>query len=27
VFRVAEGRIAECWLIPFDQAAFDRIWS
>jgi ketosteroid isomerase-like protein len=27
VFRVVEGRIAECWLIPFDQAAFDRIWS
>jgi 2'-5' RNA ligase len=27
VFRVAGGQIAECWLIPFDQAAFDRIWS
>ena len=27
VFRIAGGRIAECWLIPFDQAAFDRIWS
>ena len=27
VFRVADGRIAECWLVPFDQAAFDRIWS
>jgi 2'-5' RNA ligase len=27
VFRVAGGRIAECWLIPFDQAVFDRIWS
>ena len=27
VFRVAEGRIAECWLVPFDQAAFDAIWS
>jgi 2'-5' RNA ligase len=27
VFRVAGGRIAECWLIPFDQAAFDRIWG
>ena len=27
VFRVLEGRIAECWLIPFDQTAFDRIWS
>jgi 2'-5' RNA ligase len=27
LFRVEGGRIAECWLIPFDQAAFDRIWS
>jgi len=27
VFRVADGRIAECWLVPFDQAAFDQIWS
>jgi ketosteroid isomerase-like protein len=26
VFRVAAGRIAECWLVPFDQYAFDRIW-
>jgi RNA 2',3'-cyclic 3'-phosphodiesterase len=27
VFRVADGRIAECWLLPFDQQAFDRIWA
>jgi RNA 2',3'-cyclic 3'-phosphodiesterase len=27
VFRVVEGQIAECWLVPFDQAAFDAIWS
>ena len=27
VFRVVEGRIAECWLVPFDQAEFDDIWS
>jgi RNA 2',3'-cyclic 3'-phosphodiesterase len=27
VFRVIGGRIAECWLVPFDQAAFDAIWS
>ena len=27
VFRVEGGRIAECWLIPFDEAAFDQIWS
>ncbi len=27
VFRVRDGRIAECWLVPFDQFAFDAIWS
>jgi ketosteroid isomerase-like protein len=27
VFRMAEGRIAECWVLPHDQAAFDEIWS
>jgi hypothetical protein len=27
VFTVREARIAECWLVPFDQRAFDRIWS
>lgn len=27
VFRVTAGRIAECWLVPFDQAEFDRIWA
>jgi RNA 2',3'-cyclic 3'-phosphodiesterase len=27
VFRVADGRVAECWLVPFDQAVFDSIWS
>lgn len=26
VFRVDGGRIAECWLVPFDQFAFDEIW-
>jgi 2'-5' RNA ligase len=26
VFRVSGGRIAEGWLVPFDQAAFDAIW-
>ncbi len=26
VFRVVDGRIAECWLVPFDAAAFDEIW-
>ena len=27
IFRVVGGRIAEGWLVPLDQAAFDRIWS
>jgi 2'-5' RNA ligase len=26
VFSVRDGRIAECWLVPFDQRAFDEIW-
>jgi ketosteroid isomerase-like protein len=26
VFTVRDGRIAECWLVPFDQREFDRIW-
>jgi ketosteroid isomerase-like protein len=27
VLRIADGRIAEGWLLPFDQYAFDAIWS
>jgi limonene-1,2-epoxide hydrolase len=27
IFEVAGGRIAECWLVPFDQHAFDEIWA
>jgi acyl-CoA thioesterase FadM/ketosteroid isomerase-like protein len=27
VYRVAEGRIAEAWLIPLDQEQFDRAWA
>jgi uncharacterized protein len=27
IFRLAGGRIAECWVVPYDQSAFDRIWS
>jgi ketosteroid isomerase-like protein len=27
VFRISDGRIAECWLVPFDQYAFDEIWA
>jgi uncharacterized protein len=27
VFRMSEGRIAECWVLPYHQGAFDDIWS
>ena len=27
VYRITDGLIAECWLVPFDQHAFDEIWS
>ncbi len=27
IFRFAEDRIAECWVVPYDQDAFDGIWS
>jgi uncharacterized protein len=27
VFRIEGGKIVECWLLPFDQYAFDEIWS
>jgi hypothetical protein len=27
VYRVADGRIAEAWLVPLDQEHFDRIWA
>jgi hypothetical protein len=27
IFRIAAGKIHECWLLPFDQYEFDRIWS
>jgi ketosteroid isomerase-like protein len=27
VFSVRDGRIAECWLVPFDQREFDAIWA
>jgi YbgC/YbaW family acyl-CoA thioester hydrolase len=27
VYRVAEGRIAEAWLVPLDQEQFDRAWA
>jgi len=27
VYRVADGRIAEAWLVPLDAAAFDAAWA
>jgi ketosteroid isomerase-like protein len=27
LYEIADGRIAACWLLPLDQAAFDAIWS
>ncbi|MGN6362578.1 MAG: nuclear transport factor 2 family protein [Thermomicrobiales bacterium] len=27
IFEVRGARIAECWLVPFDQHAFDAIWA
>lgn len=27
LYRIADGRIAEAWLVPFDLDAFDRIWG
>ena len=27
IFRIEDAKIAECWLLPFDQYAFDELWS
>jgi ketosteroid isomerase-like protein len=27
VYRLRDGRVVECWLLPFDQAEFDDIWT
>ena len=27
VFRIAHDKIAECWVLPYDQYSFDEIWS
>ncbi len=27
LYRLAGGRVAGCWLLPLDPAAFDRIWA
>jgi ketosteroid isomerase-like protein len=26
IYRLAGGRVAECWMVPLDQEAFDRVW-
>jgi ketosteroid isomerase-like protein len=27
LYRIREGRIAACWLLPLDPEAFDEIWA
>ena len=27
LYRIRAPRIAACWLLPLDQAEFDRVWS
>jgi ketosteroid isomerase-like protein len=27
LYRFEDGKIAECWLLPEDQAVFDEIWA
>ena len=27
VYRVADGKISEAWLVPLDQEHFDRVWA
>lgn len=27
IFRLADDKIAECWVVPYDQRAFDLVWS
>jgi uncharacterized protein len=27
IFRLADGKIAECWVVPYDQRSFDAVWS
>jgi ketosteroid isomerase-like protein len=27
LYRVSDGLVAACWLLPLDPAAFDEIWS
>jgi uncharacterized protein len=27
IFRLADSKIAECWVVPYDQRSFDVVWS
>jgi ketosteroid isomerase-like protein len=27
LYRLREGRVAACWLLPLDQATFDAVWA
>jgi ketosteroid isomerase-like protein len=27
IFRISNGTISECWVLPYDQHTFDDIWS
>jgi hypothetical protein len=27
LYRLRDGRVARCWLLPLDPKAFDAIWS
>jgi ketosteroid isomerase-like protein len=27
LYRLRDGRVAACWLLPLDQAGFDAIWA
>jgi ketosteroid isomerase-like protein len=27
LYRIRDGRVAACWLLPLDQVAFDRVWA
>ena len=27
LYRITDGKVAACWLLPLDQEAFDHVWS
>jgi hypothetical protein len=27
LYRIEDGLIAACWLLPLDEVAFDQIWT